>query len=139
MVVKRKILYRMSSGFTLIELMIVTAVIGILAAIAYPNYTDKVRKSRRADAQSALMSIAALQQQFLLDTRGYAADLATLNYTTPAAVANYYTVAISPAPVPAPVVPTFTVTAQPTGGQASDTCATLSINANGVKTPATCW
>lgn len=137
--VKRKKNSRMGSGFTLIELMITIAVIGILAAIAYPSYTDQMRKSRRAEAQAALMSIAALQQQFLLDTRAYAGNLASLNYTTPGSVASHYTVAVSPAPVPAPVVPTFTVTAVPTGGQALDMCATLSINANGAKTPVACW
>lgn len=139
MLVKYKISYKLSSGFTLIELMITVAVIGILAAIAYPSYTDQMRKSRRADAQAALMSIATLQQQFLLDTRAYAGNLAALNYTTPTAVARFYTVAVSPAAVPPPVVPTFTVTAVPTGGQAIDTCATLSVSANGAKTPATCW
>jgi type IV pilus assembly protein PilE len=139
MLSKCKISKKISSGFTLIELMIAVAVIGILAAIGYPNYTDQVRKSRRAEAQASLMSIAALQQQFLLDTRGYASNLAVLNYTTPTTVARYYTVSVSPALVPPPVVPTFTVTAVPTGGQAIDACATLSVSANGAKTPVTCW
>lgn len=139
MLFKCKISHKLSSGFTLIELMITVAVVGILAAIAYPSYIDQMRKSRRAEAQALLMSIAALQQQFLLDTRTYASDLAALNYTTPTTVARFYTVAVSPAAVPPPVVPTFTLTAVPTGGQALDTCATLSVSANGAKTPVTCW
>ncbi len=139
MQIRCKNLSRISTGFTLIELMIAVAVIGILAAIAYPNYTDYVRKSRRAEAQASLMSIASMQQQFLLDTRAYASTLTVLNYTTPTTVASYYTVAVSPAIVPPPVVPTFTVTAVPTGSQAVDTCATLSISSNGAKTPVTCW
>ena len=51
-------------GFTLIELMIVMAVIGILAAIAFPSYQDSVRKARRADAYESLLDCAAAQSRF---------------------------------------------------------------------------
>ncbi len=50
-------------GFTLIELMIVVAVIAILAAIAYPSYQDSVRKSRRADAKAALLDLAQFMER----------------------------------------------------------------------------
>ena len=52
------------SGFTLIELMIVVAIIGILAAIAFPAYTRYVENARRADAQGALMSLANAMERF---------------------------------------------------------------------------
>ncbi len=50
-------------GFTLIELMIVVAIIGILATIAYPSYQDQVRKSRRASAMIAVEEVAQAQER----------------------------------------------------------------------------
>jgi prepilin-type N-terminal cleavage/methylation domain-containing protein len=65
-------------GFTLIELMITVAIVAILAAIAYPSYTQYVIRGHRAAAQAEMMDIANRQQQFFLANRSYAADLATL-------------------------------------------------------------
>lgn len=67
-------------GFTLIELMIVVAIVGILAGIAYPSYMDHVRKGNRAKAQAFLMDLAQRQQSYLLVHRQYAADLQQLGY-----------------------------------------------------------
>lgn len=52
-----------SSGFTLIELMIVVAIIGIIAAIAYPSYLEYVKSARRSDAQSSLMGLASAMER----------------------------------------------------------------------------
>lgn len=123
-------------GFTLIELMITVAVIGILAAIAYPSYLDQIRKARRAEAQAALMNISARQQQMLLDTRSYAATVGALNVTIPNTVQNTYAITLS---VGTAIVPTFTATATPSGAQASDKCGALSINQVGSKSPPSCW
>lgn len=124
---------RMQHGFTLIELMITVAVIGILTAIALPSYNSHLRKSRRADAQSALMNIASRQQQMLLDTRAYSNALTS---TVPANVAANYNVTIT---VGTGVAPTFTATAAPIGGQVADKCGSLSIDQTGAKLPAGCW
>ncbi|NVZ11161.1 prepilin-type N-terminal cleavage/methylation domain-containing protein, partial [Allochromatium humboldtianum] len=62
---------RKPSGFTLIELMITVATIGILAAIAYPSYREYMFKSRRADAHAALMNIEMEQQKRRASGLGY--------------------------------------------------------------------
>lgn len=125
-----------SCGFTLIELMITVAVIGILAAVAYPAYLDQVRKARRADAEATLLNIAARQQQMLLDTRSYVATPAALNVSIPNAVQQTYTISIV---VGTATVPSFTATATPLGSQSADKCGVLSIEQTGSKSPPTCW
>jgi type IV pilus assembly protein PilE len=124
-------------GFSLIELMVSVAIVGILAAVAYPAYTQYLTKSRRAEAQTHLMEIAQLEQQYLADNRAYTATMANLNgLTTPTNVAKYYTITID-TPVATP--PTFTATATPKVGTTQVSDATLSINNAGTKSPADKW
>ena len=68
-------------GFTLIELMIVVAIVGILAGIAYPSYMDHVRKGNRAKAQAFLMDLAQRQQSYLIVHRQYAQSLTQLGFS----------------------------------------------------------
>ncbi|MCH9025616.1 MAG: type IV pilin protein [Proteobacteria bacterium] len=67
-------------GFTLIELMVVIAIVGVLAAVAYPSYTDYVTRSKRATAKSILVMLADRQEQFFIDNKRYAIDLNELGY-----------------------------------------------------------
>ncbi len=67
------------NGFTLIELIIAVAILAILASIAYPSYVEQVRKSKRADAKTALYKIAQQQEEYFIQHLSYAKDLATLN------------------------------------------------------------
>lgn len=123
-------------GFTLMELMIVVAVIGILSMIAYPNYQQFLKKGRRAAAQTHLMEIALQQQQYLLDARTYATDLTTLNMTTPNDVASFYQITITASDGPPP---SFTITATPISGSVQASDVTLSIDQTGKKLPVGSW
>lgn len=135
------------NGFTLIELMITIAIVGILAAIAYPSYTQYIVKSNRAAAQGFMMTVASKQEQYMLDARTYAADMATLGFpasSIPTEVSKNYNITVDDITA---TPPSYTVTATPIGSQASrDTkCATLTLDQAGTKgesgsgTVADCW
>jgi len=122
-------------GFTLVELMIVVAIVAILAVIAYPSYSQYPRRSARAEAQSYLSDVAALQHQYLVDKRSYAPSLAALNTSPTGNVAAKFTVTVAATDAP----PSYTLTAQATGNQLQDACPTLTIDNAGNRTPASCW
>jgi type IV pilus assembly protein PilE len=117
-------------GFSLIELMIVVAVIGILAAIAFPSYTQYQIRSNRADAQAYLMELAQRQQQFLMDARVYASTEAALGAVTPTGVDRNYSIDIVPDVTP----PRFTITASPRVGKIQAGDGDITINQAGTKT-----
>lgn len=77
---------RRNTGFTLIELMIVVAIVAILAAIGYPSYQDSVRKSARAEAKSALTSGAAAMERLKAVSLSYAG--ATVGSAATSTVSN---------------------------------------------------
>ncbi len=125
-------------GFTLIELMIVVAIIGILAVIAYPSYQDYTRRGNRAAAQSFMMEISSAQTQYLLDARNYAVGssvLTTLGLATPTTVSPFYVITVENSVVSGVAVtspPNFQITATPTAGQTAD--GTLTLTHTGAQT-----
>jgi len=75
-------------GFNLIELLIVVGIVALVAAIAYPNYSQFIARSKRATATSVLLQVADRQQQFFMDNKRYAAQLTALGYASDALTIN---------------------------------------------------
>ena len=138
------------NGFTLIELMVTVAIVGILAGIAYPSYQDSVMKSRRADAKGALLGFAnAMERHFTQNNTYLGAGTTGGNTGTPTIFSAtspvgggtpYYNLTLNAA-----TANTYTLNAAPTGAQTNDKCGTLSLTQTGVRGVSTsvavtdCW
>ena len=124
---------RMMRGFTLIEAMIVVAILGIIVAFGYPSYRDQVMKSRRADGMAALLELADRMERHYSDAGTYTKadgnDIAVAD-VFPGFSSDYYTLTID-----SQDAVKFTVSAVPKTGssQADDKCGTFTLTSLGVK------
>ena len=127
-------------GVTLVELMIVIAIIGIMSAVAYPSYDSYMKKSRRADAKVALTEMADRQERFYLQNNTYTTNLAAVGGA--ATKEGFYTLSIDSADINGFAL---TATAAAGGPQASDNdtnsgdCTIMKMTSAGSKTPDKCW
>ena len=121
-------------GFTLVELVIVISLIGILAMIAIPAYTDSVTKARRTDGQTALMDLMVRQERYYTERNTYATDLSDLGVSS-SSPEGFYT--LSAAACGAGITSCVLLTATAGTAQASD--GNLTLNSRGQKLPADKW
>ena len=141
---------RYSGGFTLIELMVVIAVVAVLSNIAVSTYRAYVLRAARTEGRMALLAIQVAQEKFFLQNNQYAQDIPTVIAAPPAGLGvnltaggvtsgGNYTISFS-----AVTPSTYTLQAVATGTQTKDTaaCLTFTIDDQGTRTPADatgCW
>lgn len=120
------------SGFTLLEVMVAVAIVGILAALALPTYRDYIERGRRAEGRELLARVAAAQERFYTNRNQYSADItggAGLGLATALSENRYYLAEVEVAAGGQ----SYVLRSVPQGAQASDKCGALTVNNIGVR------
>jgi len=131
------------NGFTLVEMMVVVAIVGILAAIAYPSYTEFIMKGRRTDGKNALLTATGAMERYFSENGRYvtsAGGSTCPNVFSANSTENHYAITAICADT------TFTITATPQNAQSTDKCGSLTINqaqakgvSGGTLSATSCW
>ncbi|WP_085318323.1 type IV pilin protein [Derxia lacustris] len=124
---------RRDAGFTLVELIVTVAIVGILAAVAVPSYTEYVRRANRAEARSALVDAASWMERHYGESNTFLlgnADqvFSTRYYNVPASGSARYHISLSSV-----TASSYTLTATPTGSMTGDACGNFTLDSYGVK------
>ena len=143
------------AGFSLVELMVVVVITAILASIAVPAYNSSIRKSRRTEAKTAIMDLAAREERYFATQNQYSSSPAALAYGSgawPISVGTYYSISSVVTGAATATTPgTYVLQVSPSSGspQLQDTsCQTFlvdqtgkqsSLDSGGNDSSTTCW
>ena len=122
-------MFKQVKGFTLLELVIVVTIIGIIAAVAVPSYTNYMDRTRRATAQADLMELAQWMERRYAANFNYTTTTADLPFNTSPQGSGtaFYDITVNADQT------TYTLTATPTGPQTGDPCGALTLDQVGAK------
>ncbi len=130
---KRNTGQRRPTGFTLVELMIITVIVGILASVAYPSYREYVRRSIRAEGKALISDIAARMERFYFDNNRYTDDLEDLGYPggTAESAEGHYSASLEEGPAADDFATSYLIRITPQGTHDDPKCNQLTQDSRG--------